>query len=299
MRKFILLSALLLSLQCHVAGQGVKANTDPLKSKFVPGQSVKSTPDHLKSKFLEAPATEWGKIFIEYKTEIKDTLVDRWRTQAIALYGTNEIIPAHLLIDVCLHLSNLLQNVDLNGMCLLAKAEIYFQEKDYPHAIDFAQRAGKAFIQSKNTYQLARSKNRMARSYHYSQQDQNSVKAFEEAIALKKQLIKAEPGDKLYNESLYGSLEDFGIALYEMTQYERAIKLYQEALEVSKRVKYDYVEAALLYDIGLAYSYNKQPTEAIVYFEKAIRAYEVSKDSASIMGTYRQLIKAHDAKGDQ
>ena len=52
MRKFILLSALLLSFQCHVAGQGVKANTDPLKSKFVAGQSVKSTPDHLKSKFL-------------------------------------------------------------------------------------------------------------------------------------------------------------------------------------------------------------------------------------------------------
>ncbi len=298
MREIIFLSALLLSLQYRVAGQGVKANTDPLKSKFVAGQEVKTSPDQLKSKFLAAPAAEWNQIFAAYKTEIKDTLVDRWRTQAIALYGTNEIAPAHLLIDVCLHLSNLLQNVDLNGMCLLAKAEIYFQEKDYTHAIDFAQRAGKAFIQSKNTYQLARSKNRMARSYHYAEQEQNSVKAFEEAIALKKQLIKAEPGNKLYNESLYGSLEDFGIALYEMTQYERAIKLYQEALEVSKRVKYDYVEANLLYDIGLAYSYNKQPTEAIVSFEKAIRAYEVSKDSASIMGLYRQLIKAHDAKGD-
>ncbi len=222
MRKFILLSALLLSLQYPVTGQGVKANTDPLKSKFVAGQDVKTSPDQLKSKFLAAPAAEWDQIFAAHKTEIKDTLVDRWRTQAIALYGTNEIIPAHLLIDVCLHLSNLLQNVDLNGMCLLAKAEIYFQEKDYTHAIDFAQRAGKAFIQSKNTYQLARSKNRMARSYHYSQQDQNSVKAFEEAIALKKQLIKAEPENKSVVATLW-KVDDEATSLL-MADFYRNIK---------------------------------------------------------------------------
>ena len=141
MRKIIFWSVLLLAIQYRVAGQGIKANTDPLKSKIVAGQDLKSSRDQLKSKFLAAPAAEWDQLFAAYKTEIKDTLVDRWRTQAIALYGTNEIAQAHLLIDVCLHLSNLLHNVDLNGMCLLAKAEIYFQEKDYPHAIDFSQRA--------------------------------------------------------------------------------------------------------------------------------------------------------------
>jgi CHAT domain-containing protein len=259
-------------------------------------QDQKGRNDQVKAQFLASPATGWNQVFNQHKADLKDTVVDRWRKEAIALYGSDQTAAAHKLIDVCLHVSNAMQNVDLNGKCLLVKAEVYYRERDYPHVIDYAQRAGKAFIVSKNNLQLARSKNRLAWGYEKSEQNPAAIKAWEEAIAIKQQLLKSQPQNRDYEETLYGSFLDFGIGLYNMKLHDRSVKQYQEALVIAHRIGYK-VDGDLNYNIGLSEYYGGKYAEAVSSFEKAIRGYEETQDFASVLSSYQQLIKAHNANG--
>ena len=149
-------------------------------------QDQRTKNDQLKTQFLSSPATEWTAIFNQHKADLKDTVIDRWRNEVLSLYKSSGSADAHKLIDICLHVSNAMQNGDLNGKCLLTNAEVYYQEGDYPHVIEFAQRAGKAFLLSKNNHQLGRSKNRLALGYNKSNQNPAAIKAWEEAMAASK-----------------------------------------------------------------------------------------------------------------
>jgi CHAT domain-containing protein len=261
-------------------------------------QDQRSKNDQVKAQFLASPSSEWPQLFNQHRTELKDSVVDRWRKEVITLYGSNETVEAHNLIDVCLHLSNAMQNTDLNGMCLLAKAEVFYKERKYPHVIDYAQRAGKAFVISKNNYQLARSKNRLALGYHKSEQDEAAIKAWEESIGIKRALVKSQPTNKTYEETLYGSLLDFGIGLYDMKQHDRSVKMYEEALMIAHHVGYK-VDGDLNYNIGLSRYYGGKYAEAVMAFEKAISGYEETQDYEFVVNSYEQLIKAHIADGNR
>ena len=272
-------------MQFHVLGQ-LSAVT----------QDRTITSEKLKVRFLSAPAAGWGALFTEFKKDLSDSVVNGWREDAIKLYGEKEFEPAHKLIDVCLYLSNALHQTDLNGKCLLVKAEIYYFQEQYPKAIDFARRAGLTFVQSNDKFELARSKNRLAVSYAADKKIDQALAAFDEAIALKKQLV-AE--DDEYAESLYGSYEGYAEVLYREGHYDKEIEINKEAVQLAKKLEWTGREAYRLYSLGWTYERAKEKyPEAIPYFEHSNLIYGTIGDTTFLLYNYKELIISREAVGD-
>ena len=265
----------------------------------VSAQDKKANSDALKSAFLAAQSSSWGTVFTAHKNEVNDSLIDGWREEAIKLYGAEQYDPAHQLVDLCIFLSKTIRNTDLNGKCLLVKAETYYFQSENQKTIELANQAAAAFTLSKNTFQLARSKHRLGLAYLALEDYKKSAAAFEESAALKQKLLATEPENKTYQESLYFTLDKYGDALYLLADYDKEIKVNKDALALSKKRGLKDDEAYQLYCLGWTHAWGKKLyKESIPYFEQSVKAYYEVPDSIFLLYNYKELIKVREQLND-
>ncbi|HRI80017.1 MAG TPA: hypothetical protein PLR06_10825, partial [Cyclobacteriaceae bacterium] len=265
----------------------------------ISGQNQGSNSESLKSLFFSEPSVNWGTVLTAHKNEITDSLIDDWREEAIALYSAEKYDKAHQLIDVCLFLTKTLNHIDLYGKCLLVKSETFYFQAEYVQSVEMAGQAAASFIKSKNTYQLARSKHRLGLCYYAQEEYKKSAVAFEESMTLKRQVLAGEPSNKTYQESLYITYDKYGDAVYQLEEYDKEIKINQEALALAKKYGWKSDEAYMLYCLGWTHAWGKKMyKDAVSYLEQSIQNYHEIPDSAFILYNYKVLIRVRERMKD-
>lgn len=236
------------------------------------------------------PSSQWESYYNQHKGELPDSTIDRWRTEAITLYNTEKFKEAHLVADICIRLATLSNNLSLRGSSKLVQAEIFYTQEEYAQAIASATDAGEDLKKAGNQYQLARSKNRIGVSHQALQEAEKAFKSFEESIALKRQLLKDDPGNMTYVSSLYGSLESYGNALYQFEKYKEAVPVYMEAIRYAQIEKNGSGEGAMNYNLGLVNYMIDDPKASKSHFEKSAETYLAAQDTANAVNSYRQML---------
>jgi CHAT domain-containing protein len=236
------------------------------------------------------PSSQWEAYYNQHKPELPDSTIDRWRSEAITLYSAQQYAESHQVIDICIRLAALSNNTGLQGTSKLVQAEAFFAQEEYVKALASAEAAADDLAKAGNRYQLARSKNRIGVSYQALNESEKAFKAFEESIALKKQLTKEDPTNETYASSLYGSLEAYGNALFQFEKYKQALPIYQEAVRSAQRTKNGTGEGAMNYNLGLVNYMLDDPAASRLHFEKSVEAYQAAQDSANAVNSYRQIL---------
>ncbi|HQQ98174.1 MAG TPA: CHAT domain-containing protein [Cyclobacteriaceae bacterium] len=236
------------------------------------------------------PASQWETYYNQHKNELPDSTIDRWRAEAITLYTTEKFKEAHQVAEICIRIAALSNNLSLRGTSKLVQAEIYFAQEEYAQALTSAIDAGEDLKKAGNQYQLARSKNRMGVSYQALNEADKAFRAFEESIALKRQLLKDDPSNEVYNSSIYGSLEAYGNALYQFEKYKEAVPVYQEAIRYAQINKNGSGEGAMNYNLGLVNYMIDDAKASRHHFEKSAEIYLAAADTANAVNSYRQIL---------
>ncbi|HNP79084.1 MAG TPA: tetratricopeptide repeat protein, partial [Cyclobacteriaceae bacterium] len=236
------------------------------------------------------PASQWETYYNQHKNELPDSTIDRWRTEAITLYNTEKFKEAHQVAEICIRFAALNNNLGLRGSSKLVQAEIYFAQEEYTQALASATDAGEDLKKAGNQYQLARSKNRVGVSYQALNEADKAFRAFEESIALKRQLLKEDPSNEVYISSIYGSLEAYGNALYQFEKYKEAVPVYQEAIRYAQINKNGSGEGAMNYNLGLVNYMIDDAKASRHHFQKSAEVYLAAADTANAVNSYRQIL---------
>lgn len=252
-----------------------------------------------KTKFLSVKENEWPALFNHYKVEITEPLLESWRTESINLYSDGKFAEAEALINVSIFLADQIHQPGMKGKCLLVKSEINYYQRGYNASIVLAEQAAIALNQAGDKLQLSRSKHRIGLCYYALGDNKKAIAAFEEAVAIKKQLVLSDPENKTYAESLYGTYDKYGDALYSSGNYDKEIEINKTSIVLTKKWGWYVDEAYTNYCLGWThYRAKKQYQNAIGYFNEAIRGYTQAKDTSFLLINYKEIITAREAISD-
>ncbi len=84
-------------------------------------------------------------------------------------------------------------------------------------------------------------------------------------------------------------LHQQGNQQYQTSQYQAALRSWEQALQIYREVRDQDNEAKILNDLGLAYKSLSRYEQAIDYYNQALRIFEVQKDQAGIASALNNL----------
>lgn len=96
-----------------------------------------------------------------------------------------------------------------------------------------------------------------------------------------------------YRNGMAECLKQQGIGMYNLTQNDSALKLYQRALEIALEEKNERMQGALYNNIGIVYSEMGELKKTIVYYEKSLGIRKRIGDVSGVGSSYNNLGNAY------
>lgn len=238
----------------------------------------------LKALFLPEDSTKWEERFSHFKRRINTELIDDWYKEAKSFRENQKYKEAEDLLRGCIFLADKL-NENYNAarysyeMALVSEAL-----NNYATAADWYKLSDSYFQKDNSLFGRGYALHFLARAYSNISKNKEAVEMFQEAIRIRKELVKTEPDNADYRDNLYTS-EDALASLYkDLGEYKASLDLYNEAYDLAKSNNKVSQQADVLWNIGYDYSegFNNY-REGISYYDQAFQIYQSLEDTTSMV----------------
>lgn len=116
---------------------------------------------------------------------------------------------------------------------------------------------------------------------------QKAEKAFDE-------LIQIDPDNEDYKHGKINILANIGTIYYHQENYKKAIKYWEETLEVIRELGIEFAEAQLLNNIGVIYKDTEEFARALEYLNKALEIFLKVDSPKDVAMCYTNLGEIYD-----
>lgn len=265
------------------------------------------SPPQLRNLFVKKDSAFWTSNYEQYARRIDSGLLSRWVGEAKEMRDSQEYSSAVNLLEACSFLARKNGDNYNAGYYSFEVASVYYDNiKDYASSIRWFRQAETDFINNKSLYGQGYALHYLASAYSIQKQTNDAIEAYQRAIAVRTELVKAESSEESYKNDLINSMNSLASLFKATGNYDQALKWFEQALEHTNRYELKSKHADVLWSLGVLYDEGwSNHRKANENYLAAIQDYlsESLKDTASavtlkrnVANNYNKLKRPIEAK---